>query len=347
MKTIIFSTLILICFVFTAKAQWVAQNSGTTNKLYSVHFIDANNGWAVGVYGAIVHTSNGGTTWSSQNSGVTVTLYSVRFVSSTEGWAAGQNQIILHTTNGGTSWVATTGTLALNYYAVFFISQTIGWVGGHNGVLQHTIDGGATWTNQSSGVGVGDDIDAIFFTDNNHGWTVTFNGGVMCTSDGGQTWHSGWCGFICPNMAVFFIDSLNGWSAGKGCFYSNDGGQNYWQMIAGGGKNVWMYGIQFINTSVGYCVGDSGVVTKSVDGGMTWALQNSGTIQRLESIFIYDSNHAWIVGANGTILKNSSAIGGVKENNESIQVSLYPNPSNRSEERRVGKECRSRWSPYH
>ena len=23
------------------------------------------------------------------------------------------------------------------------------------------------------------------------------------------------------------------------------------------------------------------------------------------------------------------------------------NPANRSEERRVGKECRSRWSPYH
>ena len=24
-----------------------------------------------------------------------------------------------------------------------------------------------------------------------------------------------------------------------------------------------------------------------------------------------------------------------------------PQPDNRSEERRVGKECRSRWSPYH
>ena len=24
-----------------------------------------------------------------------------------------------------------------------------------------------------------------------------------------------------------------------------------------------------------------------------------------------------------------------------------PTPQNRSEERRVGKECRSRWSPYH
>ena len=28
-------------------------------------------------------------------------------------------------------------------------------------------------------------------------------------------------------------------------------------------------------------------------------------------------------------------------------VSLVPENSSRSEERRVGKECRSRWSPYH
>ena len=33
----------------------------------------------------------------------------------------------------------------------------------------------------------------------------------------------------------------------------------------------------------------------------------------------------------------------VKKKAERISV----NPSNRSEERRVGKECRSRWSPYH
>ena len=26
---------------------------------------------------------------------------------------------------------------------------------------------------------------------------------------------------------------------------------------------------------------------------------------------------------------------------------FFPFPHNRSEERRVGKECRSRWSPYH
>ena len=30
-----------------------------------------------------------------------------------------------------------------------------------------------------------------------------------------------------------------------------------------------------------------------------------------------------------------------------IKENQWPNDGNRSEERRVGKECRSRWSPYH
>ena len=34
-------------------------------------------------------------------------------------------------------------------------------------------------------------------------------------------------------------------------------------------------------------------------------------------------------------------------NSKVVSSSLTPQPKYRSEERRVGKECRSRWSPYH
>ena len=37
----------------------------------------------------------------------------------------------------------------------------------------------------------------------------------------------------------------------------------------------------------------------------------------------------------------------IKESNKGIEVGDVNNPTARSEERRVGKECRSRWSPYH
>ena len=35
------------------------------------------------------------------------------------------------------------------------------------------------------------------------------------------------------------------------------------------------------------------------------------------------------------------------EKNDEEEPEKFPEPSTRSEERRVGKECRSRWSPYH
>jgi photosystem II stability/assembly factor-like uncharacterized protein len=41
-------------------AAWTAQDSGTTNWLSGVSFIDANTGWAVGGSGTILHTTNGG-----------------------------------------------------------------------------------------------------------------------------------------------------------------------------------------------------------------------------------------------------------------------------------------------
>ena len=58
----------------------------------------------------------------------------------------------------------------------------------------------------------------------------------------------------------------------------------------------------------------------------------------------------------GMILPQAEAVTGRKINLDEIHVSLFKGivakglsvkERDRSEERRVGKECRSRWSPYH
>ena len=46
----------------------------------------------------------------------------------------------------------------------------------------------------------------------------------------------------------------------------------------------------------------------------------------------------------GRTLKNSFAILDEAQNATQMQIKMF---LTRSEERRVGKECRSRWSPYH
>ena len=58
-------------------------------RLGDVWFVDPQHGWAVGDFGVILCTDDGGQHWSPQVSGVTCTLSSVCFVDACSGWAAG------------------------------------------------------------------------------------------------------------------------------------------------------------------------------------------------------------------------------------------------------------------
>jgi photosystem II stability/assembly factor-like uncharacterized protein len=76
-----FLLLTQICF-----GQWYPQNSGTTQHLNKVQFVDANTGWAVGDSGIILHTSNGGVDWVQQASGTNLNLVDISFVNANTGW---------------------------------------------------------------------------------------------------------------------------------------------------------------------------------------------------------------------------------------------------------------------
>ena len=79
-------------------------------------------------------------------------------------------------------------------------------------------------------------------------------------------------------------------------------------------------------------VKNAGVKYKKVSG---WASRGHGSM-----------------GSIKTIVAHHTA-GPLRGNSPSLNVVAYGRPglsgplSQRSEERRVGKECRSRWSPYH
>ena len=88
-------------FVSSSGGGWFAQSSGTLVQLEAVTFSDAAHGWAVGAYGTILATTDGGAIWSAQNSGTTERLYGVAFSDATHGWAVGWNGTILATTDGG------------------------------------------------------------------------------------------------------------------------------------------------------------------------------------------------------------------------------------------------------
>jgi photosystem II stability/assembly factor-like uncharacterized protein len=66
-----------------------------------VSFVDANTGTAVGNYGTILRTRDGGVTWTPQTSGTTNPLYGVSFMDANTGTVVGGTGTILRTTTGG------------------------------------------------------------------------------------------------------------------------------------------------------------------------------------------------------------------------------------------------------
>ena len=73
-------------------ARVLSRASGTFSQTYltGVSFPDASNGWAVGIVGAILHTSNGGANWAKQTSGFTApsSAWSSRTPATAGPWAS-------------------------------------------------------------------------------------------------------------------------------------------------------------------------------------------------------------------------------------------------------------------
>ena len=66
-------------------------------------------------------------------------------------------------------------------------------------------------------------------------------------------------------------------------------------------------------------------------------------------LILWDSviKHSFPVQGWATFLQALALGGNVRKGERGTTVVLWKQANPRSEERRVGKECRSRWSPYH
>ena len=66
-----------------------------------------------------------------------------------------------------------------------------------------------------------------------------------------------------------------------------------------------LYNVKFISATDGWAVGECGTILKTTDGGTTWNLQTSGTMNVLLGVSFTDANNGTIVGDFGTILRTT------------------------------------------
>lgn len=116
---------------------WVQATVPVSSDLVAVHFPTANNGWAVGHDGVVLHSANGGSTWEKQFDGraaakVMVEYYAKNAPKNTQGFQA---EIQRYLDQGADK----------PFLDVWFENDTTGYIVGAFNLIFRTSDGGKSW----------------------------------------------------------------------------------------------------------------------------------------------------------------------------------------------------------
>jgi photosystem II stability/assembly factor-like uncharacterized protein len=270
--------------------------------LYGVRTLSATEAWAVGNFGAMLHTTDGGRSWKSVEGGTRQPLFSIDFGDSQHAWAVGKSALVLRTEDGGKTWKqqATPLSVEKHLFKVKALDNDTAWAVGDWGTVISTHDGGATWQDRSLGVTpvkteetpgrttttLTDDIILydVSFPDHEHGAMVGEFGTVLFTSDGGATWTRRPTPTEKTLFGVHFVTPERGWAVGiDGLLLRTDDGGHHWEVQHGHPesegveeisfgdtlKNPGMYAVR-VDGDHGVVVGDMGMILVSNDGGRTW-----------------------------------------------------------------------------
>jgi photosystem II stability/assembly factor-like uncharacterized protein len=311
---------------------WVFTSPGNTEYLRDIEFVNHFEGWAIGYYNTILHTSDAGETWTPYPPGDTLDYsywLSVEFTDSLHGWICGSGGDLINTRDGGLTWSKYDITPYVNLNSMFFLDSNFGWVVGDGDIRLKTVDGGHTWNGFPSYMWNTYDV---FFIDAMTGWVVGSNGFINKTYNGGINWVMQYSNTTSALNSVWFTDSLNGWIVGDDVtvLHTTDGGESWLPQSVPG--NDFLFDIYFLNDLEGWITGYTGVILHTTDGGLNWTEESIITDQSLNSMCFLDVNNGWICGSNGTILaykpENPVNIPDINKNKETSLFDLSPNPCN-------------------
>jgi len=131
-------------FVLPEEAIDMGVEPGDVN-IYGLSYGDRDHVWAVGEFGTIMASGDGGLTWTQQHAPFESTLFGVHFTDASHGWAVGIDSVIVTTTDAGATWaVQPPPVRSRSFYDVVLRGQR-GWIVGESGTLLTSNDAGATW----------------------------------------------------------------------------------------------------------------------------------------------------------------------------------------------------------
>ena len=304
MKTCKYILFLFILFSHSIFSQWFLRNSGTTNNLRGVCYIDPLHISIVGDLGTILRSSDGGTSWFLQSSGVTDHLYAIAFTDEYFGIAVGTNGTILKTNDGGTNWVLKNSGTTVNLYSISCPDSDNCIAVGLNGTILKSTDGGNNWIQLSSGTT--SSLYDLSFTDLNNGFVVGMLT-LLKTTNGGTNWMSLASNYILKGISCVDSNICTAVGIGGSIVKTTNGG-NTWLFQPSGTFNS-LNSISISDSLNGHIIGAIGTILGTMDGGVNWSSQLSWTNKDLYGISFLSADTGIAVGANGVIrITNSGGV---------------------------------------
>jgi photosystem II stability/assembly factor-like uncharacterized protein len=307
--------MLLAALLATVAWAAVGRTATVRDNLYDVKSLGPTEAWAVGNFGAIVHTTDGGKSWEPSDSGTKSPLFGVDFVGS-DGWAVGRAALILHTADGGKSWRPQASGIPPHkpLFKVYAVDAKTVWAIGDWGAVARTRNGGETWEDRS----LPDDVVLydLSFPDRQHGFIAGEAGTLLATDDGGDSWHALAVGTDKTLFGVCFSTPETGWVVGIDgiILHTRDGGRS-WKVqrgAMGAGSieelgfaealaNPGLYAVRVVG-DYGVVAGDTGMLLVTTDGGETWTeeqLPGKDRLVWMSGASLIAGREGFIVGASG------------------------------------------------
>lgn len=266
----------------------------------------SNVGYAVGDFGTVLATGDGGATWAGLATGVTSNLDLISVIDADSLVVAGGCTLRRSDDGGATfrrlPWNGSGDRCGVPIAALVFPTELRGFLVLADGSLLRTDDGGSTWLALPPIPASGPT--AIAFTAPDVGVVATGAGLIYRTGDGGATWQA--AGLAARGLrSIFFVTAQHGYAVGeRSTVMETLNGGKTWSAKGADGSPT-LASIRCETALICLAASDAGGLLRTSDGGKTFT-QVEGS-EGMFAVGFAAGSRAVAAGAAGQVLASDDS----------------------------------------
>jgi photosystem II stability/assembly factor-like uncharacterized protein len=289
-----------------AQDQWTSLNTGSTASLTGISCPAAATCYAVGAGGAVLKTTNSGSSWSPQSSGTSQHLNGVHCVSTELCLAVGTGGTLRRTTDGGAVWTGIASEVSASLNGVHCAGTACVAVG-EGGAITRSTNAGAAWSSVASGstshlyavqfatadtVYAAGQLEVLKSVSAGGAWSANIATGIFAWGFYGMHFRSGSLGWVV--------------GAANETYRTTSGGAPWQDQTPSVGGGIRTYeGAHFVSPSIGYIICREGYVYKITDGVTDLTPKTGVAGKGLYGIAFPDTLSGYVVGDSGVAYRVS------------------------------------------